>query len=60
MGFLPQILVLHGALVRLEPLAVSHAADLAVAAEEDRPATRPSSRSSRPSGPPSRPGCAAG
>jgi N-acetyltransferase len=36
MGFLPQIPVLHGALVRLEPLAVTHAADLAVAAEEDR------------------------
>ena len=28
--------VLEGALVRLEPLAVRHAADLAAAAEEDR------------------------
>jgi RimJ/RimL family protein N-acetyltransferase len=36
MGFLPQIPVLLGALVRLEPLAVSHASDLAAAAEEDR------------------------
>ena len=30
--------VLGGSLVRLEPLAVSHAADLARAAEEDRSA----------------------
>ena len=32
--------VLEGALVRLEPLSTSHAADLAVAAEEDRSAYR--------------------
>ncbi|HUB40225.1 MAG TPA: hypothetical protein VMA72_15345 [Streptosporangiaceae bacterium] len=31
-----EIPVLDGSLVRLEPLAVRHAADLAVAAEEDR------------------------
>jgi hypothetical protein len=28
--------VLHGSLIRLEPLAMSHAPDLARAAEEDR------------------------
>lgn len=28
--------VLHGSRVRLEPLAMEHAADLALAAEEDR------------------------
>ena len=36
MSLLPDVPVLHGSLVRLEPLSVSHAADLAVAAEEDR------------------------
>lgn len=36
MGFLAQIPVLRGDLVRLEPLSSRHAADLAVAAEEDR------------------------
>jgi RimJ/RimL family protein N-acetyltransferase len=36
MGFLAQIPVLHGALVRLEPLSMRHAVGLAVAAEEDR------------------------
>jgi N-acetyltransferase len=38
MGFLPEIPVLHGALVRLEPLSAGHAGDLAVAVEEDRTA----------------------
>jgi RimJ/RimL family protein N-acetyltransferase len=38
MTFLPDVPVLHGALVRLEPLSLSHAADLAAAAEEDRSA----------------------
>ena len=38
MGFLPGIPVLHGSLVRLEPLSLSHAADLAVAAGENRSA----------------------
>jgi N-acetyltransferase len=36
MDFPPDMPVLHGTLVRLEPLSVSHAADLAAAAEEDR------------------------
>jgi RimJ/RimL family protein N-acetyltransferase len=36
MNFLPGVPVLSGSLVRLEPLSVSHAADLAVSAEEDR------------------------
>jgi RimJ/RimL family protein N-acetyltransferase len=36
MDFPPDIPVLHGALVRLEPLAPGHAAGLAAAAEEDR------------------------
>ncbi len=36
MTFLADVPVLHGSLVRLEPLSVSHGADLAVAAEEDR------------------------
>ncbi len=36
MGFLAQMPVLHGALVRLEPLSMRHAADLAEAAEENR------------------------
>ncbi len=36
MSMLPEVPVLRGALVRLEPLAMSHAADLAAAAEEDR------------------------
>jgi len=36
MSFLADVPVLHGSLVRLEPLSVSHGADLAVAAEEDR------------------------
>jgi len=35
-AFLPDIPVLHGSLVRLEPLSVHHGADLAAAAEEDR------------------------
>jgi RimJ/RimL family protein N-acetyltransferase len=38
MGFLPVVPVLDGSLVRLEPLSPAHAADLAVAAEEDRAA----------------------
>ena len=38
MGFLPAVPVLSGSLVRLEPLSPDHAADLAVAAEEDREA----------------------
>jgi|GraSoiStandDraft_23_1057293.scaffolds.fasta_scaffold402827_2 hypothetical protein len=38
MGLLPGIPVLHGSLVRLEPLSPDHAADLAVSAEEDRSA----------------------
>jgi N-acetyltransferase len=38
MSFLADVPVLHGALVRLEPLAPGHAADLAAAAEEDRSA----------------------
>jgi RimJ/RimL family protein N-acetyltransferase len=36
MGLLPTAATLEGSLVRLEPLAVHHAADLEVAAEEDR------------------------
>ncbi|HEY6280142.1 MAG TPA: GNAT family protein [Streptosporangiaceae bacterium] len=36
MDFPPDIPVLHGTLVRLEPLSASHAADLAAAAEEGR------------------------
>ncbi len=36
MSFLADVPVLHGSLVRLEPLTPAHAADLAVAAEEDR------------------------
>jgi len=36
MSFPADVPVLHGSLVRLEPLSVSHGADLAVAAEEDR------------------------
>lgn len=36
MSFLADVPVLHGALVRLEPLTPGHGADLAVAAEEDR------------------------
>ncbi|MGH3514595.1 MAG: GNAT family N-acetyltransferase [Pseudonocardiaceae bacterium] len=36
MNFLPDVPVLHGPLVRLEPLSMSHGEDLAVAAEEDR------------------------
>ena len=36
MGALLDVPVLHGSLVRLEPLAVRHAPDLARAAEEDR------------------------
>jgi RimJ/RimL family protein N-acetyltransferase len=38
MGFLPDVPVLRGSLVRLEPLSPAHATDLAVAAEEDRAA----------------------
>jgi RimJ/RimL family protein N-acetyltransferase len=38
MAFLADVPVLHGSLVRLEPLSVGHGADLAVAAEEDRSA----------------------
>ena len=38
MGLLRDVPVLHGALVRLEPLSGRHAADLAQAAEEDRSA----------------------
>ena len=40
MSFLPDIPVLDGALVRLEPLSMRHAADLMIAAEEDRDAYR--------------------
>jgi hypothetical protein len=36
MSLLADVPVLHGSLVRLEPLSVSHGTDLAVAAEEDR------------------------
>ncbi len=36
MTFLPDVPVLHGSLVRLEPLSMRHAADLAAAVEEDR------------------------
>ncbi len=36
MTFLAGVPVLHGSLVRLEPLSGSHGADLAAAAEEDR------------------------
>jgi N-acetyltransferase len=36
MSFLPQVPVLDGSLVRLEPLSLSHAGDLAAAAGEDR------------------------
>ena len=36
MNFLPDVPVLHGSLVRLEPLSMSHGEDLAVSAEEDR------------------------
>lgn len=36
MNFLLDVPVLHGSLVRLEPLSVSHGEDLAVSAEEDR------------------------
>ena len=36
MTFLPDVPVLHGFLVRLEPLSMRHAGDLADAAEEDR------------------------
>lgn len=38
MGFLPEIPVLHGSLVGLEPLSMRHAEDLARSAEEDRSA----------------------
>lgn len=38
MCFLPDIPVLRGSLVWLEPLSVNHGADLAIAAEEDRSA----------------------
>ncbi len=38
MNFLPGVPVLSGSLVRLEPLSMSHAEDLAVSAEEDRSA----------------------
>ena len=38
MGFLRVVPALSGSLVRLEPLSPAHAADLAVAAEEDREA----------------------
>ncbi len=38
MNFLPEIPVLHGSLVRLEPLSMSHREDLAISAEEDRDA----------------------
>lgn len=38
MNALSDVPVFHGSLVRLEPLSVGHAADLAVAAEEDRSA----------------------
>ena len=40
MSFLPDIPVLDGALVRLEPLSMRHAPDLMIAAEEDRGAYR--------------------
>lgn len=36
MGILPDIPVLRGSLIRLEPLSVRHGSDLAAAAEEDR------------------------
>jgi hypothetical protein len=36
MNFLPDVPVLYGSMVRLEPLSMSHCADLAVSAEEDR------------------------
>lgn len=36
MNFLLDVPVLHGSLVRLEPLSVSHGEDLAVSVEEDR------------------------
>jgi N-acetyltransferase len=36
MNFLADVPVLHGSLVRLEPLSMSHREDLAVSAEEDR------------------------
>ena len=36
MGLLPDVPELRGTLVQLEPLSKRHAADLAVAAEEDR------------------------
>lgn len=38
MNFLPGVPVFSGSLVRLEPLSMSHAEDLAVSAEEDRSA----------------------
>lgn len=38
MNFLFDIPILHGFLVRLEPLSMSHCEDLAVSAEEDRSA----------------------
>jgi RimJ/RimL family protein N-acetyltransferase len=38
MNFLPDVPILHGSLVQLEPLAMSHSKDLAVSAEEDRSA----------------------
>lgn len=36
MNFLSDVPVLHGSLVRLEPLSMNHGEDLAVSAEEDR------------------------
>ncbi len=36
MNIMPDIPLLHGSLVRLEPLSVSHGDDLVVSAEEDR------------------------
>ncbi|MFY9806311.1 MAG: GNAT family protein [Pseudonocardiaceae bacterium] len=36
MNLLSDVPVLHGSLVRLEPLSMNHGADLAVSAEEDR------------------------
>lgn len=36
MNLLAEVPALHGTLVRLEPLSMSHGADLALAAEEDR------------------------
>jgi hypothetical protein len=36
MVFLPDVPVLRGSLVRLEPLSLSHGEDLAVSAEEER------------------------